>query len=184
MFSEFNDDQHRQQAEVVLLALGRFTVQFERVCEAMRNAIMFALRSQGLKNQGMEQAIIGDTSSAELQVLLGALCNHLPNCDDEDRLVVKDLLKSIKEQTEQRNVVIHSAWRFGNTASELELFAVAIRQRTKQNTGAVPEVHGVTAAYLDQLINKMKGTQVLLQRLQTCLNQPQFKIATELDKPL
>lgn len=43
MFSEFKDDQHRIQAEEFLLALGRFTVQFERVCEAMRNAIMLAL---------------------------------------------------------------------------------------------------------------------------------------------
>jgi hypothetical protein len=105
MFSEFKDDQHRQQAEEILLTFGRFTVQFERVCEAMRHAIMFLLRCQGLRNQGMEQVIIGDKSSAELQVLLGALCNHMPTWNDDDRSAVKQMLKEVKYLTEQRNIV-------------------------------------------------------------------------------
>jgi hypothetical protein len=184
MYSEFKDDQHRQQAEEFLLALGRFTVQFERVCEVMRKAIMFALRSQGLKNSGMEQVVIGDTSSAELQVLLGAVFNHLPNQDDLDRAAVKALLKDVKELTEQRNVAIHSAWQFGGSSSEIELYAVAIRQRTKQNSGAVPEIHGISASYLDELGGKLKTAQLRLQRLVICISQPEFKVAIKLNEPL
>jgi hypothetical protein len=182
MYSEYKNDQHRQQAEEILLVFGRFTVQFERVCEAMRNAIMFLLRSHGLQNSGMEQVIIGDTGSAQLQTLLGALCNYMSSWDDADRLAIKKMLKNVKEITEKRNVVVHSAWSFGNSESESELLAVAIRQRTKQNEGAVPEVWGVSASYLETQINLMKESQVLLQRLHYCINQKEFKVSSELSK--
>lgn len=132
----------------------------------------------------MEQVIIGDTSSAELQVLLGALCSHLPELDAADSAAVKALLKDIKELTEQRNVVVHSAWCFGSAASEIDLHAVVIRQRTKQNTGAVPEIHGLSASYLDELGMKLTAVQVKLHRLQICINQPQYKISTKLSESL
>lgn len=180
MISEFKDKRHQQQAEEILLTLGKFTVQFERVCEAMRQAIIYSLRSQGLKNCGMEQVIIGDTSSAELQVLLGALCRHVPDWDDEDQVAIKAMLRDIKEITETRNIVIHSAWRFGNIASEADLMAVAVRQRTKQNSGAVPEIWAVTAPYLEELIQKMRMYQAQLQRLQICLVQSGHKPAKQL----
>jgi hypothetical protein len=184
VFSEFKDAKHREQAEEILVALGRFTVAFERVCEAMRLGIMFALRSQGLNNPGMEQVIIGDTTSAQLQVLLGALFNHLPGQDDGDRGSVRSLLQEVKELTERRNIALHAAWRFGDGASECDLHAVAIRQRTKQNSGAHSEVHGISAAYLDELTEQAKAAQVRLQRLHICMNQSSFKVSTQLRRSL
>jgi hypothetical protein len=184
MTSEYNDDNHREQAEEILLTFARFTVQFEIVCEAMRMAIMFALRSQGLKNQGMEQVIVGDTVSSELQLLLGALCSHIPGWDDADRLAVKQLLKEVKVLTEERNVVVHSAWRFGDAASEAKLVAVAIRQRTKQNSGAAADVQGVSASYLESLIHRLKACQILLHRLTTCINQPTYRVAPDFARPM
>ena len=76
-FSEFTDDKHRAQAEELLLELGRLAVAFERVCEGMRHAILFIFQSEGLQHQGLAQVVIGEKSSAELQVLLGALFAEL-----------------------------------------------------------------------------------------------------------
>lgn len=182
--SLFKDDKHREQAEEILLALGRFIVAFERVSEAMRYGIMFALRSQGLNNQGMEQVMIGDTASAQLQALLGALFNHLPGQDDEDRNSVRSLLAEVKALTEQRNIAVHAAWRFGGNASEFDLYGVAIRQRVKQNSGAHSEVHGISASHLDELTEQAKAAQVKLQRLHICMNQSSFKVSTELRRSL
>lgn len=181
--SEFKDDKHRKQAEEFLLAMGRFIVAFERVCEAMRYGIMFSLRSQGLRNDGMEQVIIGDTSSAQLQVLLGALYSHLPNQDKEDDQAVRTLLKEIKELTEQRNVVVHTSWRLGKPPSGVTLYAAAMRPRTKQNFGAIPEFRGLSASHLKQLSARSKAAQVKLNRLTACITQPSFKVSTELSKP-
>mgnify|MGYP001160699638 FL=1 len=183
MYSEFANDEHRAQAEELLLALGRFAVAFERVCEGMRHAIMLAFQSEGLQHQGLAQVVIGDKTSAELQVLLGALVGELrARTDEADQKAVHALLKEVKELTEARNVVIHSAWSFGQNAAFAELYATAIRPRTKQNRGAVPEIHGMSAQYLRQLTETSNALQIRLQRLQNCIIRDDLKVATELSR--
>jgi len=184
-FSEFSDDEHKAQAEELLLELGRFGVAFERVCEGMRHAVLSIFHSEGLQHQGLAQVVIGDKASAELQVLLGALFSELRSrADEADMKAVQALLKDVKELTEERNVVIHSAWRFGQNAAFAELYATTIRPRTKQTKGAVPEVHGISAQYLRRLTKRSSALQVKLHRLQYALLQKGFKVATELAKPL
>ncbi len=184
-FSEFSSGEHRTQGEEWLLELGRFGVAFERICEGMRDAVLFIFQSEGLQHQGLAQVVIGDKASAELQVLLGALFAELRSRTDEaDLKAVQALLKEIKELTEERNVVIHSAWRFGKNAAFAELYATTIRPRTKQNKGAVPEVHGISAQHLRQLTKRSTVLQVKLKRLQYAILQKGFKVATELAKPL
>lgn len=124
--SEFADDRHQLQAEGLLLEHGRFCVAFERVCEAMRHSIVLIFLSEGLAHEGLAQVVIGDKASAELQVLLGALFSELRGrYKDDDQRAVQDLLKEIAKLTEARNLVVHSAWRFGKNAAFAELYATA-----------------------------------------------------------
>jgi hypothetical protein len=184
-FSEFADDEHRVQAEELLLELGRFAVAFERVCEGMRHAVLCIFESEGLLHQRLAQVVIGDKASAELQVLLGALFTELPNrADKADQSAVQALLKEVKNLTESRNTVIHSAWRFGKNAAYAELFATSVRPRTKQNKGAVPVVQGISASYLKELTERSNALVVKLQRLQDCVVQKSLKVADELASPL
>ena len=183
--SEFADDEHRAQAEELLLDIGRFAVAFERVCEGMRYAVIFMFQSQGLQHQGLAQVVIGDKTSAELQALPGAMFSELrARTDEADQKAVHALLKEVKELTEARNVVIHSAWSFGQNAAFAELYATAIRPRTKQNKGAVPEIHGISAQYLRQLTERSNALQIKLQRLQNCIIQDGLNVATELSRPV
>ena len=183
--SEFADDQHRAQAEEFLLEHGRFCIAFERVCEAMRYAILWIFESEGLKHQGLAQVVVGDKASAELQVILGALFTELrARYGDEDRSAVRALLKEVKELTEARNVVVHSAWRFGKNAAYAELYATTVRPRTKQNHGAVPELQGVSAAYLRQLTRQSTEIQTKLQRLHQCILRSGLNVAAHLAEPL
>ena len=170
------------EADQVLLALGRFNVYFERACESMRQAISLSLRSQGLRNQQMEQVIIGDTAAAELQVMLGALCNHLPQFDANDRKMLRALWKEIKELTEQRNGVVHSAWQFLENPGP-EVSALAVRPHTKQNSGAIAEIRALSVSHINDLIERAKRIQVLLARLTTSVTQPQLKLSTIFAEP-
>lgn len=180
---EFSNDQHRTQAEEFLLELGRFAVAFERVCEGMRHVILSAFESEGLRHQGLAQVVIGDKTSDELQVLVGALVGELrERTDDADQKAVHALLKEVKKLTEDRNVVIHSAWSFGRNAAVAELYATAIRPRTKQKRGAVPEIHGMSAPYLRELTETSNALQVRLQRLQNCIIRNDLKVAIELSR--
>lgn len=186
MINKYVDDTHREQMEEFIMELGKFVLDFECVCDAMRYIIMFMLRSQGLENQGMEQVIIGDKASAELQVLLGSLYCEIPGQDDEDKKHVKDLLKSIKEITEKRNILLHSSWDLGSkaAAADEELYAATVRFRAKQNLGSGTEVHGFSASDIRDLSLELKRIQVLLQRLQYCVTQNGFKVATEFTCPI
>lgn len=181
MQAEFANDEHRAQGEELLLELGRFAVAFERVCESMRHVIISAFQSEGLRQQGLARVVIGDKTSAELQVLLGALVGELrARTDDADQKAVHALLKEVKELGEARNVVIHSSWSFGKNAAFAELYATAIRPRTKQNQGAVPEIHGMSAGYLCRLTETSNALQIKLDRLRNCIIRNDLKIATEL----
>lgn len=186
MPSEYADDAHREQAEEFIMELGRFVLAFERVCDAMRHIIMFMLRSQGLKNYRMEQVIVGDKASAELQIMLGALYCELPGQDEIDKGCVKKLLKSIKGVAEERNVLLHCSWGLGSktAASDEELYAATVRYRAKQNTGSGTEVLGFSASYIRELSSELKRIQVLLQRLQYCVTQTGFKVSTEFTNPM
>jgi hypothetical protein len=181
---KYANEKHQQQAEEFIMELGKFVLAFERVCDVMRFLIMFMLRSQGLKNQGMEQVIVGDKASADLQVLLGAIYCELPDQDEKDRKCVKDVLKEFKEITEKRNVLLHSSWNVGNKAADEELFAATVRFRAKQNQGSGTEVHGISAAEVRTLSNRLERVQVLLQRLQVCIVQSGFKVEAEFSKPM
>jgi hypothetical protein len=126
-----------------------------------------------------------DKASAELQVLLGALFSELRARHDEaDFKAVHDLLKDVKKLTEDRNTVIHTAWRFGNSAAIGELYASAIRPRTKQTKGAVDEVWGMFVSYLRELIRRSGELQAKLRRLHYCILQRDFKVAVELKRPV
>ncbi len=184
MFQEYADEKHRDQAEEFIMELGRFVLAFERVCDAMRYVIMHILRAQGLNNQGMEQVLIGDKASAELQLLLGALYNELPNQDEDDKKAVIGLLKDIKEISETRNILLHCSWNLGNQAADHELYAATVRFRAKQNSGSAAEVYGYSAAAVRNLSQQLKEKQLLLQRFQYCVAQKGFKVATEFSKSI
>ena len=191
MFKEFADEKHKEQAEEFLLSLGKFTLAFERVCAAMRYLIMFMLRSQGLKNQDMEQVIIGDRRAWDLRELLGALYVELPHQDEDDRKAVQGLLKSIAGLAKDRNELVHSNWDLGTEGAEEEFAPGTLRFRKNPTKGAVIEESWASASYVNELILDVNGqiqeakrVQVLLQRLQYCICQTGFTVATEFGRPL
>lgn len=184
MFKEFTDEKHQSQAENFLMELGKFVLAFERVCDEMRYLIMFSLRSQGLKNHGVERVIVGDKAAAELKILLGAIYCEFPEQDESDRKCVKDLLKDFGEITEKRNILLHSSWDLGSGSADQELYAATIRFRAKQNSGSDAETHGYSASYIHDPANQLKRVQVLLQRLQYCVTQKGFKVSSEFARSL
>ena len=183
MFQSYKNEKHEKQANEFIIELGKFVISFERICESMRYAVVFMLQKQGLQNQNMAYVIVGDKSSAELQVLVGALFAEMPNHDDEDKKAIKSLLKRIRDVTEKRNLLLHNTWDLGNSESwGTEILAVAVRFRTKQNTGASVEPHGINPSCIRELRKELSVIHVLLQRLLTCITQPKFKVSTELNK--
>lgn len=189
MFSEFANARHKAQAERFLLSLGMFVVEFERVCAGMRSLVLLVLERQGL-NQGMAQVVIGrregrDTTVRDMRDLFAALIGEMPGLDEDDRSEVAILMKSISALSSERNQLVHSDWHIGIEAvEEEELTAASFRFRATPSLGASLEQHWRSTADIEQSIVRAKECQCLLRRVQYCLNQSGFKIATELRKSL
>jgi len=183
VFSEFADTKHREQAEGFLLSLGKSVLAFERVYAAMRFLAIFVLQ-KGM-NQGMAQVIIAKKRGAkELRELLAALLAELPDLDEDDRIEVAGLVTSIKDLTDERNLLVHSDWHLGVEAAENELTAASFRFKATPSREAFVEEHWRSSSDVEDWTRKAKECQVLVQRLQYCVNQSGFKVATELRKSL
>jgi len=182
MFKKYADEKHRKQAEEFIMEIGEFVLAFERVCDDMRHTIMLMLRAQGLQNQGMAQVVVDDKASADLQLLMGAIYCELPNQDAEDKKHVQGLLARIKKVTERRNILLHSAWNFGNQAAYAEMYAATIRLKPGQNKGGSSEIHGYSASYVRDQSRELTKIQVLLRRLQICIAQAGHKVSTKFSK--
>ncbi len=179
MIEVFATEKDQPGVDEFLLSLGRFVISFERVCASMCNVIMFALRSQGLRNQGMEQVIVGGKASNELQNLLGAIYLQLPDQDELDRKAVSKLLNEIKEITEHRNVLLHSSWQFGTGSEGSVVSAIAVKFKPSQKSESTYKIHGYAAKNIDELSQRSEKCQVLLQRLLTCITQSKLKVSLE-----
>lgn len=183
MIEQFATESDQDGVDEFLMTLGKFVIAFEQICDSMRYVIMFSLRSQGLANQGMEQVIIGGKAAAELQVLLGAIYQQLPNQDKDDRASVTKLLKEIKTITEERNVLLHSCWQFGIEGEERLLSAITLKFKPCQNSDSTFKAYNCAASDIHILSVRLEGIQTQLQRLQACVTNNKAKVSTELAKP-
>jgi hypothetical protein len=177
MMGDFSDSNHQAQAEEFISSLGNFILVFERICEAMRYCVMAIFEREGLQNKSLSAVVVADKSAAELREFLGSLYASLQSEDDEDRKVVKSILKEIHELSELRNVLVHSDWGFGNEASASELIAATTRFKAKQNKGLVTEVCGYSASYVQEVTSNAEGILDKTLNLYACMSQRGLKVA-------
>jgi hypothetical protein len=104
-----------------MLSLGKFVVEFERVCAAVRNLILFSFHREGLNNQALAQVIVGDKAAAELRTIFGALFEELRDQNKEDKKAVQSLLARFDKLCSFRNSLLHSEWYLGDEAEKNEL---------------------------------------------------------------
>ncbi len=186
MFYEYQSEDHEKQATALLTELGKFVVSFERVCAGMRSCLLCAFRKEGLKNQGLCQAVIHGEGAAALRETLGAVCAEMRSLDEDDKLCLKTLLSRIQSLAEQRNGLLHSEWHLNYDYDEADetFHAMALRLAVSQRDGSYAQTIDVSAQALSSLIHEATEIQVLLHRLAICLNQKGFKISEMFAKSL
>lgn len=181
MFYQAADQKHQDQIDQLMLSLGKFVVEFERVCAAVRNLIVFTFHREGLKNQALSQVIIGDKAAAELRTTFGALFEELANQDKEDKKVVQSLLGRFDKLSSVRNNLLHSEWYLGNEAGDKELEAIIVKFRTKQTKGAECRQKPITPTLIDKYAIEARKQLVLFNRLSTSIVQNGIKVSVHLD---
>jgi len=181
MFYQASDKKHEQQINELMKSLGKFVVEFERVCSAIRDLIIFTFQREGLKNQPIAQVVIGDKAAAELRFLFEAIYSELKDQDNDDRKIVKDLLNRFDKLSTKRNMFLHSEWFLGDEAGEDELSALIGKFKAKQKSGAEYKKEEITPSLIDKYAYESRKQLVLFRRLTTSLLRNGFKVSEYLN---
>lgn len=186
VFYRYDSEDHEKKATEVLARLGEFIIYFERVCAGMRSCIHCAFRRSGLQNHGLSQVVINKLAAEGLRTTLGAVFQELPDQDDDDKKIVRDVLARIDRLGSIRNELLHAEWFFNYEYEEAgdEFYALALKSNSSQNSGANSLKISVTKESLNQHIKESTEIQIFLTRLATCLNEKGLKVSEALSKPL
>jgi hypothetical protein len=175
MFYQAADEKHEEQIDELMKSLGKFVVEFERVCATVRHLIIFTFQREGLKNQSLSQVVVGNKAAAELRFLFGALYSELRDQDDDDRKIVNSLLNRFDKLSTKRNILLHSEWFLGDEAGEDELAALIAKYKAKQKSGTEFKIEEMTPTIIDKYAYEARKQLVLFRRLTTSLLQSGYK---------
>ena len=67
---------YEQQTTDLYTAIGRFVVEFEQMCFAMSQAVLFALHSSGLKDQQLGNAVLAGLTAGPLREMTLSVLTH------------------------------------------------------------------------------------------------------------
>lgn len=175
MFYQAADKKHEEQIDELMKSLGKFVVEFERVCATVRHLIIFTFQREGLKNQSLSQVVVGNKATAELRFLFGALYSELRDQDDDDRKIVNSLLNRFDKLSTKRNILLHSEWFLGDEAGEDELAALIAEYKAKQKSGTEFKIEEMPPTIIDKYAYEARKQLVLFRRLTTSLLQSGYK---------
>lgn len=168
------DDERRtkrsEQSFALHAAIGRFVVEFEQMCFAMSNAILFALHNAGLRDQQLGNAMLAGLTASPLREMALSVFAHVYRDDDASAKIVRELAARTQMLTNTRNEIIHSTWFIGWASSEDTDFSRASgmkRKNTKAGPVASSLSHSVTE--FDRETENAKELAVLYNQLLGCL---------------
>ena len=106
-------DIRKNQIDSLYREIGRFVVEFEMMCHAMQQCIVFIMLCHGLKNQQISHAVLAGQTAEPLSALLRTLISETIKLTKEEISAIDYLFKLIKKAIENRNQIIHSTWFIG-----------------------------------------------------------------------
>ena len=102
-----------EQTAALYQAVGRFAVEFEHVCFAMRHIVMNVLDAQGLNDPKVINIILAELTAEPLRSLTGALIAETSALSKQDEKILSKVLADVQTLTRDRNDVLHSTWFIG-----------------------------------------------------------------------
>lgn len=182
MFYQPNNVMHGEEIDELMCSLGKFIVEFERVCSSLQYLIIFLLQRHGLSNQQLAKAVIGDKAARELRNLFGTIYQELPNQDAEDKNAVKSLLNRFDKITEFRNELVHANWGLEKLPDDEAFTAVLEKFKNKPTKGVQQKNSPITKEIIDNFALEARKQMVLLRRLSVSLLQNGFKTSEHMHR--
>lgn len=166
MDSEERAKRYTEQTDDIYRAIGRFTVKFEQLVFFMRQGITSFLSQNGLKNQKLSNIILADQTAYPIKTIFGSMIPEIVNLNEQERRIVKAILKQVQDLIDERNNIIHSTWFVGWAHPDDTDFSNAPGHKlTKGKAGAGVKAFDYTSADFDKFSDKCDSASELIQRL-------------------
>jgi len=110
--------QYDKETGEIYQAIGRFTVKFEHVVQAMKQGIVFILELQGLRNQQLSTILLSDHTAEPIRSIYNAIVSEVRVFTKDERLILNSILEEIKVLTVERNDIIHGTWFVGRSNAD------------------------------------------------------------------
>lgn len=171
MDKKARQDKYEQQTKDMYVAVGKFAVHFEHMCQALRSGITFMLHAHGLTNQQITTILLADLTAFPLQSIFSALIAESVKLTDESRRIVNNIMKRCHKLTEERNDVIHNAWFIGWASPQDTNFSNTSAMKPHRNKkGGGYKVFKSTVEDFLQRVTVVDELTVLINRLWGCIS--------------
>ena len=104
------NDKIENFANRLFAPIGRFVVQFENVCEALRSGGTRIFANAGLQKQELAELTFAGLTASPLLDVFVSLVSEAFDLTEPQHETVKDLRKRAQELIAIRNRAIHSTW--------------------------------------------------------------------------
>lgn len=166
MENEERNKLYNEQTDDIYRAIGKFNVRFEQLVFYMGEGISSFLSKNGLNNQQLSNIILADQTAYPIKTMFGAMIFEIVDLNDNERRIVKNILKQVQDLIDRRNDIVHCTWFVGWTSPSDNNFSdVTGRKLKRGNSGAEVKGFDLTRADFDQLSNDCDSVTTLVNRL-------------------
>lgn len=155
--------------------LGEFTVEFERVCLFMREAINYWSLLSGNKNQMYVRTLTTGMGAKSLLVAFRSIAVSVREMSTDELKILSNIYNQIDALIQERNDVLHGTW-YGPTSLEKYREMISIDGIKVKHTK-----NGIAEKYMDlsletfgPLIEKCQKFHLILVTVTMSLRSPDF----------
>jgi hypothetical protein len=151
-------------------AYGKFAIEFEQMCLAIRTCIIFTMHKNGLTEQTFIRILLADQTAHPLIAKLRSFVAVLYKENPQAIKHLDPLFKAAISINESRNEIIHGTWYVGWANGSMAEFDVANSMKDKLSKNGI-ELNALSynSVHFDELTRKVTTAKELFYRLHGCI---------------
>lgn len=163
----------KSQQEDIYSSYGKFAVEFENLCRALRINILFAHIKYGLSEQEITRIMLADLTAYPLIIKCRAIIAFIYKEKPEFIRHLDPIFKACLNINEKRNVIIHGSWSFTeinehNINSDHSFNKVSGYKNKISKKGVKMDILEFGSEEFNSLTKQVKHIQSLIYDIQKC----------------
>lgn len=169
------DQKSPKTASDLYSLLGEFTVEFERVCLFMREAINYWSLQDGNKNEMYVKTLTTGMGASSLLSAFRSIAVRVRELSSDEQKILSNIYNQIETLIQDRNDMLHATW-FGpsNLEKYLEMSSIDGLKAKHTKDGIANKYLDLSLETFGPLIKKCQRLHLTLTTVVMSLRSPEF----------